>query len=119
MIASFADKAENLSQIMGYYMMAVMIGYFVGIFLPMSSLTGGSTSGLLMTLARIFPITSAFILPGDIVVGNITVVESILFVGILLVTTIVLILVTGKVYKNQLFYKGAGLKGRFMKKKKA
>jgi prepilin peptidase dependent protein D len=28
-------------------------------------------------------------------------------------------IITGKIYKNQLFYKGAGLKARFMKKKKA
>lgn len=120
MIASFADKAENLPQIMGYHQMAVIIGYIAGVFLPMSSLMGGSTgSETLMTLARIIPITSAYILPGDILVGNITVLESLLYVGILLVTTIVLILFTGKVYKNQLFYKGAGLKARFMKKKKA
>ena len=120
MIASFADKAENLPQIMGYHQMAVIIGYMAGVFIPLSALTGGSSSGeTLMTLARIIPITSAYILPGDIVVGNITVLESLLYVGILLVTTIVLILFTGKVYKNQLFYKGAGLKARFMKKKKA
>lgn len=119
MIASFADKAENLSQIMGYYMMAVIIGYFAGIFLPMSGLMGTSGNETLMTLARIIPITSAYLLPSDIVVGNITVLEGLLYVGILLVTTIVLILITGKVYKNQLFYKGAGLKARFKKNKKA
>lgn len=118
MVASFADKAESLAQTMGYYTMAVIIGYFAGIFLPLSSLTGGGPGDLLMTLARIFPITSAYLLPSDIVVGNITVVESILYVGVLLVTTIVLILVTGKVYKNQLFYKGAGFLSRFKKKKK-
>jgi len=119
MIASFADKAENLAQVMAYYQMVVIIGYFAGIFLPMSNLTGGSAgSETLMTLARIIPITSAYLLPTDIVVGNITVLEGSLYVGILLVTTIVLIFVTGKVYKNQLFYKGAGLKTRFMKNKK-
>lgn len=119
MIASFADKAENLAQIMAWHQMAVIIGYIAGVFIPMSGLTGTSGNETLMTLARIIPITSAYVLPGDIVVGNITVLESLLYVGILLVTTIVLILFTGKVYKNQLFYKGAGLKARFMKKKKA
>ena len=119
MVASFADKAENLAQVMAYYQMAVIIGYFAGIFLPLSNLTGGgSGSETLMTLARIIPITSAYLLPSDILIGNITVLESLLYVGILLVTTIVLIIVTGKVYKNQLFYKGTGLKARFMKKKK-
>jgi len=119
MIASFADKAETLPQIMAWHQIAVIIGYMAGVFIPMSGMMGGSGNETLMTLARIIPITSAYILPGDIVVGNITVLESLLYVGILLVTTIVLILFTGKVYKNQLFYKGAGLKARFMKKKKA
>lgn len=113
MIASFADKAENLASVMAYHQICVMIGYFAGLMLPMSE------NEALSTVARFIPITSVFMLPGDLVAGNITVTESILSIVILLITTIVLILFTGKVYKNQLFYKGAGLKTRFKRKNKA
>ena len=119
MVASFADKAETLAQTMGYYQVAVIIGYVVGIFVPLSALTGSLPGGeATLILMRIIPVTSAYILPGDIMVGNITVLGSLPYVGILLVTTFVLILCSGKVYKNQLFYKGKGLLSRFKKKGK-
>lgn len=113
LIASFADKAENLAQIMAYYQVFVIIGYIAGLMLPLQD------NELLATVGRLIPVVSVFMLPGDVIVGNITVPESFLYTGILLVTTVVLIIVTGKVYKNQLFYKGTGLKDRFKKKKKA
>ncbi len=111
--ASFADRAETVSTVMSYYLMIGMVGYIAGIMIPIQE------NEMLSTVCRIIPVTSAFMLPGDIIAGNITVAQSILYIAILLVTTIVLVIVTGKVYKNQLFYRGVGLKARFMKKKKA
>lgn len=114
LIASFADKAENLATVMAFHQLFVMVGYFAGILLPLQE-----NNEILIKVARIIPVTSAFVLPGDIVVGNVTVLEGILYTAILVVTTIILVFVTGKIYKNQLFYKGIGLKGRFKNKKKA
>ncbi len=111
MVASFATKAENLAQVMGYYQMVVIFGFFGAYMVPTME------KDWLTTLMRIIPITGAYMLPGDLVVGNITILESILYVGILLVSTVVLIIATGKIYKNQLFYKGSGLMNRFKKKK--
>ena len=113
LFASFAAKAETLAQMMSYYNIIVVLGFMGAYLVPLEE------NSMLSTLVRIFPVTSAYMLPGDIVVGNITVLESILYILILLVTTIVVVIITGKIYKNQLFYKGAGLKARFMKKKKA
>lgn len=113
LFASFASKPESLSQMMGYYMITMMLGFFGGYLLPLKEIEWVNT------LLRICPFTSAYMLPGDLVVGNITVLESVLYIGILLITTVVLVIVTGKIYKNQLFYKGTGLKGRFKKKNKA
>ncbi len=113
MIASFADRAETVPTVMGFYQMIVMVGYIGGAMIPLQE------NKMFSNLARFIPVTSAFMLPGDIVAGNITVTQSILYIAILLVTTIILLVVTGKVYKNQLFYRGVGLKARFMKKKKA
>lgn len=112
MLASFADKPETLSQMMGYYTIFVVIGFMGAYLVPVQE------KEWLSTLMRIIPVTSAYMLPGDIVVGNITVLESILYLAILLVCTVALVIVTGKIYKDQLFYRGTGLKDRFKKKKK-
>lgn len=111
LVASFASKAENLAQTMGYYTIIMVLGFFGAYLLPLKE------KEWLNTLLRICPITSAYMLPGDIVVGNITVMESIFYVSILLVTTIVLVVVTGKIYKNQLFYRGTDFKDRLKKRK--
>lgn len=113
MIASFATKAENLAQVMSYYQLIMIAGFFGAYMIPLEC---GET---VKTLLRIFPITSAYMLPGDLVVGNVTVGQGILYMSILVVTTVVLVIVSGKVYKNQLFYKGSKLMDRFKRKKKA
>lgn len=112
MIASFATKAENLAQVMSFYQLIMIFGFFGAYMIPIES---GETA---KTLLRIFPITSAYMLPGDLVVGNVTIVQGILYMSILLVTTVVLVVISGKVYKNQLFYKGTKLTDRFKKKSK-
>ncbi len=112
MIASFATKAENLAQVMSYYQILMMLGFFGAYLVPLEAGDG------VKTLLRIFPVTSAYMLPGDLVVGNVTVLQGILYMSVLVVTTIVLVIISGKVYKNQLFYKGSKWTDRFTRKKK-
>jgi len=112
MIASFATKAENLAQVMSYYQILMMLGFFGAYLVPLEAGEG------MKTLLRIFPVTSAYMLPGDLVVGNVTVLQGILYMSVLVVTTIVLVIISGKVYKNQLFYKGSKWTDRFKRKNK-
>lgn len=112
MIASFATKAEDLAQVMSYYQLTMIAGFFGSYMLPLQE------KEWINTILRIVPITSAYLLPGDIIVGNITVWMGLLYVAILLACTLVLVVVAGKVYKNQLFYKGSSWKDRFKRKKK-
>ena len=72
----------------------------------------------LNTILRIVPITSAYLLPGDILVGNISVPEGLLYMLILMVFTAALVVCTGKVYRNQLFYRGKSLKERLQRRQK-
>lgn len=110
MCASFATKAENLSQVMSIYMMVVLAGFFGAYMVPLKE------NETLSTLMRLIPITSAFLLPGDLVVGNISVMQGVLYVSVLLVTTLILVVIAGRVYRNQLFYKGTSFRKRFKKK---
>ncbi len=112
-IASFATKAEDLAQVMSIYQLFVIAGFLGAYMVPLSM-----DSELIMTILRIIPITSAYMLPGDLVMGKVSMGMGCLYMGILLVSTIVLLIVAGKVYKNQLFYRGQSFLERFKKKKK-
>jgi len=104
--ASFADKAEELGQVMSFYQLSMIAGFFGSYMLPLQE------KDWINTILRIVPLTSAFILPGDILVGNVTVTEGLMFVAVLVVFTAALVVCTGRVYKNQLFYRGKSLKER-------
>lgn len=110
LVASFASKAEELGQIMSIYQLLMIAGFFCAYLLPLQE------KDWINTILRIVPLTSAYLLPGDILVGNISVMEGLLFVAILSVFTAVLVVCTGKVYRNQLFYRGKSLKERLQRK---
>lgn len=112
LVASFADKAEELGQVMAYYQLAMIAGFFGAYLLPLSE------KPWLNTILRIVPITSAYLLPGDILVGNVSVPEGLLYVLILMAFTALLVVCTGKIYRNQLFYRGKSLKERLHRRQK-
>ncbi len=110
-VASFASKTEELAQYMVYYQIAVIIGFIGAYTLPLQE------KDWLNTILRIFPLTSAYLLPGDILVGNVNVGLGVVYTLLLFAFTLGLVLVAGKVYKAQLFHKGVNFLERFKKKK--
>lgn len=113
LIASFAGKAEELGQVMSFYQLAMIAGFFGAYMLPLQE------KDWLNTILRIVPLTSAYMLPGDILVGNVTVFQGLLFVAILVMFTAVLVVCTGRIYRNQIFNRGRSLKERLRRKKSA
>ncbi len=109
--ASFASKAEELAQCIAYYQLAVLAGFFGAYLMPLQE------KDWLNTLMRIIPVSSAYLLPGDILVGNVNVGLGLVYMLILFAFTIALVLIAGKVYKNQLFHKGNNIFERLKKKK--
>jgi len=97
LVAATVDKMEDISTAMALFQIPVIIGflgsYFSSIF----------QNDLLTTVIRYVPVTSPFILPADLFVGNMNVVEGINSLIIMLITLNVLILFTGKVYKGKIF----------------
>lgn len=112
LIASFASKAEELGQVMSFYQLSMIAGFFGSYMLPLQE------KDWLNTILRIVPLTSAYMLPGDILVGNVTMPEGLLFVAVLMVFTAALVVLTGRIYRNQLFYRGKSLKERLHRKAK-
>ena len=101
--ASFASKAEELAQVMSYYQLVMMAGFMCAYLLPLQE------KEWINTILRIVPFTGAYLLPGDILAGNVAVWPGILYVAILAAAAFALVLLAGKMYRNQLFYKGSGL----------
>ncbi len=102
LFASFAATAEELAQTNGLSIMTMLVGFLVSIYVPL--FTDNSKIGL--TIIRIIPFTSAFVLPGDVVCARISLIEFIIYFALLLFFTIMLAVLTGRVYKNRLFKRG-------------
>lgn len=102
LFASFAATAEELSQTTSIAVMTMLVGFLASLYVPL--FTDNNPIG--MTIIRIIPITAAFVLPGDIVSARIGIVQFILYLMLLLLFTVLLAILTGRVYKNRLFKKG-------------
>ena len=106
MIACFIQKPEDLPQIMSYYNLLILICLFlVAYYLsPVHKAFG------IELLMRLCPVTCAFIIPGDIIMGRYSISECILYMILFTCFTIIFAFLAGIIYKNQLFHKGAGTK---------
>ena len=82
LIASCINKAEDLSKGTGIYQVIVVFGFFMAYIVPMSS------NKSLSKIIRIIPFTSAYILPADVIIGNVGVGEAITSSLILIITVI-------------------------------
>lgn len=100
LVASCIGKTEQLANGMGVYNMLVIIGFFGAYFPVMMENEAVSCA------VRIFPLTSAFCLSADTLVGNAGLTESALELLLLIVTNIVLIIAAARVYKAKVFYVG-------------
>ena len=101
LFASFAATAEELTQTQAISVMTMIFGFIAALYVP--SYTGSDVAA---SIIRIIPFTAAFSLPSDIATGEIGFLEFVLYLAILLIFTVLLGILTGRVYKNRLFKKG-------------
>lgn len=102
-LAAFAgaltDKAEDLSNTSGIFQLPVVIAFLVGYMAPILG------NDLLINIARYCPVTSPFIVPADMIVGNMSMIEGIISFVLLLAAAVVITIITGKIYKGRVFGK--------------
>ncbi len=103
LVASCIGKAEELANGMGIYNVLVIIGFFGSYFTIMME------NEAVSRIIRIIPLTSAFILSSDILVGNAGLLEGFLELLILIASNVALIIVTARVYKAKVFYVGTNV----------
>lgn len=97
LVSASVSKMEDISTAMSMFQIPVIAGWLVAYFSSMFE------SEAIIKLVHMLPITSPFILPADVVLGKCGMVEAIISLVILSITTVVLILITGKVYKGKIF----------------
>ena len=100
LFGSFLRKTEDIASVMSVYTMLIVAGFMVSY---MGTLLEKKA---IISVGRYIPICSPFMLPADILVGNMKIYESLISLGILLVSTILVILATGRVYEMGVLYKG-------------
>lgn len=98
MVAACIKKAEDVSNGSGVFQIIVVIAFLAAYMLPIAEV-----SDTILTIVRLIPITSAFMLPADLIIGNCSLVIGGIGLAIMLVTTIVLVYFTGKIYKKKIF----------------
>ena len=113
MVSAPVSKAEELSSFFSIYQVIVVVGFMISYIIPLK----GGVSPFIDRLLHIVPVTSVFMLPSDILIGNLTRTESITYTAILAVFTAILAVYTGKIYKARVFYNdsGEGTLKRFLK----
>jgi ABC-type Na+ efflux pump permease subunit len=97
-LTSNITKTEELSNGSSIYQIIVAIGYIVSYLIPLMQ-----EKSIVVKILRYIPITSAFMIPADVIVGNIGILGSLISMCILLVTTFIMIIITGKIYKKKVF----------------
>ena len=104
-IASTCAKAEEVAQKQGILNLLIIAGYFLAIFVAVGELNNSGDHTMLL-VADIVPFSAAFRLPVDVLLGSVSNGIALLSLGIMMVLTVVLSILAGKVYKAQVFLAG-------------
>lgn len=97
LVAATVDKMEDISSAMSLFQVPVILGFMGAYFVPLME------NDILSKVVTYLPLTSPFCVPAEVMVGNITIIESLISLAIVIAVTFGLILLTGKIYKGKLF----------------
>lgn len=103
------SKLEELSEGMKTYQLLLIGGSYVGMGVCIAELSG-KVNGTLLDVLSIFPITSPFVLPSNLVLGKVGIPVAIISIVVLFISVAVLFKFTSMVYESLIFYNGNVLK---------
>lgn len=102
-VSAKISRSEDLAQGMAIFQVVVVICFFAAYFIAMMQ---NSTGEMLAMIFRYIPFTAAFTLGTDLILGNIGLLGGVISILISLAVIGILVVITGKIYKNTLFYRG-------------
>lgn len=99
------SKIEELREGMVVYTFLTIIGAYMGLALPIIGLQGSVPSGY-AHFAFLFPISSVFVTPVYLLFGKVTISIALLAILLLVISTILVIIFTSKVYQTIILHQG-------------
>lgn len=103
------SKMEEMAEGLKLYNLIMMVGSYSGIFLCIMQLNG-SKSELLTNIFCMIPISSPFLAPANLLLGNIGMGYTLMSLGLLLLVVAALFFFASRVYESLIFYNGKVLK---------
>lgn len=98
---ALVSKVEDMSSSSALFQLPVVVAFFIAYFSSLSAVEGGNN--LLNTIVNICPLTSPFALPSGILIESMTILEGIVSLSALMLSALILIIITGKIYKGKIF----------------
>ncbi|MCI8667916.1 MAG: ABC transporter permease [Lachnospiraceae bacterium] len=98
LFSSGISKAEEVSNGYALFQMVVVVAFLAAYMIPLMGL-----SDALVNVMRFIPVTAAFMLPADVIIGSCGILVSAVSLGIMVAATAVMIYFTGKMYKKKIF----------------
>lgn len=102
------SKMEDLSAASQPLSLLGVVGFYLAYFPTIGAVTG--ETNMMMIISRYLPISSPFALPSAVLLNQMSVVEAIISVLILLASVIVMLMVVAKVYEAIILHNGNRLK---------
>lgn len=100
---SLVSKPDDAAQIQSIFQFPIIISFLVSYFSTMLEKEG------LLTACRFIPFTIPFCIPTDILTGAIGIVQGIISLAILIVFSLLLVIISGKLYEGLILYSGQKL----------
>ncbi len=96
-VGALASKPEDMSNSMMLFNMPIIVGFMLAYF---GNLSGDETIKL---ISLFLPISSAFSLSSGVLTGIISIPQSLISLAILIITSLVLGVIAGNIYKKKIF----------------
>ncbi|MBR5516463.1 MAG: ABC transporter permease [Firmicutes bacterium] len=106
---AMASKAEDLSSANMMFTLILVISF-------LATLYGGGMDGASNPVLDWIPFTAVMVTPANALLGNIPVWQTLAVIGIILVTTVAITLIAGRVYQSLVFYRGDALRPSYILK---
>ena len=106
---AMASKAEDLSSANLMFTLVLVVSF-------LATLYGGGMDGASNPILDWIPFTAVMVTPANALLGNIPVWQTLAIIGIIFVTTVIITLVAGRVYKSLVFYRGDALRPSYILK---
>ena len=98
LFSSGISKAEEVSNGYALFQTVVVVTFLAAYMIPLMGV-----SDTVVNVLRFIPVTAAFMLPADVIIGNCGILVSAASLGVMIAATAIMIYLTGKMYKKKIF----------------